>query len=128
MAGVKARARSIEKLKTLAVATEYPPTERLKLLQGETVVVKYGGHALTNGGIGAFANDVAYLIRAGVRVVIVHGGGPEISSEMKKAGVEPTFVHGHRVTDEATLEIAERVLSGRVNREIVSALEKAGCR
>lgn len=128
MASAKTRARTIEKQKTLAVEAEYPPTARLKQLQGETVVVKYGGHALTNGGIGAFANDAAYLIRAGVRMVIVHGGGPEISSEMKKAGVEPTFVHGHRVTDEATLEIAERVLSGRVNREIVSALEKAGCR
>lgn len=128
LASVKTRARTIEKLKALQVEVEYPPTARLKLLQGETVVVKYGGHALTNGGLAGFACDVAYLVRAGVRVVVVHGGGPEISEEMAKAGIEPAFVHGHRVTDEATLEIAERVLSGRVNREIVTALEKAGCK
>lgn len=128
MASVRTRARTIEKLKALAVEVEYPPTARLKLLQGETVVVKYGGHALTNGGLAGFAADVAYLSRAGVRVVVVHGGGPEISEAMEAEGIEPTFVHGHRVTDEATLKIAERVLSGRVNREIVTALERAGCK
>jgi acetylglutamate kinase len=63
-----------------------------------------------------------------VRVVVVHGGGPEISQEMEKAGIEPHFVHGHRVTDGKTLKLAEGVLSGKVNREIVTALEKAGCR
>ncbi len=128
MASAKARARTMEKLKTLQVEVEYPPSARLEMLRGETVVVKYGGHALHAGGTAGFASDVAYLTRAGVRVVVVHGGGPEISQEMEKAGIEPNFVHGHRVTDEATLKIAERVLSGRVNRELVTALEKAGCR
>jgi acetylglutamate kinase len=128
MASAKTRARTIEKLRTLQVEVAYPRTARLGLLQGETVVVKYGGHALSSGGLPAFAADVAYLTRAGVRVVVVHGGGPEISAEMEREGVEPAFVHGHRVTDEATLKIAERVLSGRVNREVVTALERAGCR
>ena len=107
MASAKSRARTIEKLRALQVEVTYPPTARLTLLQGETVVVKYGGHALSSGGLPPFAADVAYLVRAGVRVVVVHG---------------------HRVTDEATLKIAERVLSGRVNREIVTALERAGCK
>ncbi len=128
MASAKTRARTIEKLRTLQVEVSYPPTARLGLLQGETVVVKYGGHALSSGGLPAFAADTAYLARAGVRVVVVHGGGPEISAEMEREGVQPAFVHGHRVTDEATLKIAERVLSGRVNREIVTALERAGCK
>lgn len=128
MASAKTRARTIEKLRTLQVEVSYPPTARLELLQGETVVVKYGGHALSSGGLPAFAADVAYLMGAGVRVVVVHGGGPEISAEMEKEGVQPAFVQGHRVTDEATLKIAERVLSGRVNREIVTALERAGCK
>ncbi len=128
MASARTRANTIDKLKALQLEVEYPPTARLQMLHGETVVVKYGGHALSAGGTAGFAADVAYLTRAGVRVVVVHGGGPEISQEMEKAGIEPNFVHGHRVTDEATLKIAERVLSGRVNREIVTALEKAGCR
>lgn len=128
MGSTKTRARTLEKLRTLQVEVAYAPTARLKLLQGETVVVKYGGHALSGGGLPAFAADVAYLTRAGVRVVVVHGGGPEISAEMEREGVQPAFVHGHRVTDEATLKIAERVLSGGINREIVTALEKAGCK
>jgi acetylglutamate kinase len=128
MATPKAGARNIAKLKELQVEVAYPPTARLQMLRGETVVVKYGGHALHKSGTAGFASDVAYLTRAGVRVVVVHGGGPEISQEMEKAGIEPSFVHGHRVTDADTLKIAERVLSGRVNRELVTALEKAGCR
>lgn len=128
MASTKTRARTLEKLKALQVEVDFPPTARLQALRGETVVVKYGGHALSSGGIVGFANDVAYLVRAHVRVVVVHGGGPEISQEMEKAGIEPNFVHGHRVTDAPTLKLAEGVLSGKVNREIVTALEKAGCR
>ncbi|HEX9710230.1 MAG TPA: acetylglutamate kinase [Candidatus Thermoplasmatota archaeon] len=118
----------MEKLKAIQVELEFPPTARLDMLRGETVVVKYGGHAIAGGGLDAFAHDVAYLVRADVRVVVVHGGGPEISEEMERAGLQPKFVNGHRVTDAQALEIAERVLHGRINRTIVSALEKAGCR
>jgi len=128
MAVTKTRARTIEKLKAIQLELDYPATARLEMLRGETVVVKYGGAALTNGGLEAFAQDVAYLSRAGVRVMVVHGGGPEISDEMERAGFAPQFVAGQRVTDAATLKIAERVLSGRINREIVTALEKAGCK
>lgn len=128
MATTRTRARTIEKLKTLQLELDYPASARLELLRGETVVVKYGGHALSSGGLSGFAADVAYLVRAGVRVVVVHGGGPEISEEMQRAGIQPTFVSGLRVTDAASLKIAEEVLSGRVNPEIVTALEKAGCK
>src|SRR6267142_5078629 len=128
VAVTKTRARTIKKLKALEVELDYPRTARLDLLRGETVVVKYGGAALTNGGLEAFAQDVAYLSRAGVRVVVVHGGGPEISDEMEKAGIVPHFVAGQRVTDAPTLKIVERVLCGRINREIVTALERAGCK
>jgi acetylglutamate kinase len=128
MATTRTRARTIEKLKALQLELDYPATARLELLRGETVVVKYGGHALTSGGLPGFATDVAYLVRAGVRVVVVHGGGPEISEEMERVGLKPTFVSGLRVTDEAALKIAEKVLSGRVNADIVTALEKAGCK
>jgi acetylglutamate kinase len=128
MAISKARPRNIEKLKAIQVELEFPPTARLEVLRDETVVVKYGGHAIAGGGLDRFARDVAYLVRAGVRVVVVHGGGPEITEEMQRHGLEPKFVNGHRVTDARALEIAERILSGRINRTIVSALEKAGCR
>ncbi len=128
MAISKARTRNVEKLNAIQVELEFPPTARLEALKGETVVVKYGGHVLAGGGLDVFARDVAYLVRAGVRVVVVHGGGPEITEEMERQGLEPKFVNGHRVTDARALEIAERILSGRINRTIVSALEKAGCR
>lgn len=119
---------ALSKLETLKAEFDLAPSTRLEFLRGEAVVVKYGGHALTGGGLAAFACDVAALSRAGVWPVVVHGGGSEISQEMERAGLKPTFVAGMRVTDEATLKIAERVLSGRVNREIVTALERAGCR
>src|SRR5258705_11101908 len=101
MASAKTRAGTIEKLKTLQVEAEYPPTARLQELRGETVVVKYGGHALHAGGPAGFPSDVAYLTRAGVRVVVGHGGRPEISQTTEKAGIEPNFVHGNRVTAES---------------------------
>lgn len=128
MAISKARARNVEKLQAIQAELDFQPTERLAALKGETVVVKYGGHVITGGGLESFARDVAYLVHAGVRVVVVHGGGPEISEEMARQGLEPKFVNGHRVTDAKALEIAERILSGRINRTIVSAIEKAGCR
>ena len=111
----------------IQVDLQFPPTSALEALRGETVVVKYGGHALAEGnGLQAFAQDVAYLSRAEVHIVVVHGGGPEITAEMERAGIKPQFVHGHRVTDAASLAIVERVLSGKVNGSIVTALEKMG--
>jgi acetylglutamate kinase len=92
-----------------------------------TVVIKYGGHAMGEEDTArAFAADVVLLRLLGVRPVVVHGGGPQISRMMERAGVETRFVDGLRVTDAATMEVAEMVLSGAINKEIASWITRAG--
>jgi acetylglutamate kinase len=94
---------------------------------GRTAVVKYGGNALTDGeGLASFAADIALLQRVGLRVVVVHGGGPQISKMASKLGLEASFVEGLRVTDAATLDVVAMVLLGQVNPAIVGAVTKAG--
>jgi acetylglutamate kinase len=97
---------------------------------GCTVVVKYGGNAMPTGGDGLadFAGDIALLGAVGLRVVVVHGGGPQIGAMLGRLGVESRFVDGLRVTDAETLEVARMVLVGSVNRDLVSALQVAGAR
>jgi acetylglutamate kinase len=93
----------------------------------ETVVIKYGGHAMGEDEMArAFAADAVLLKLLGLHPVIVHGGGPQISRMLKKAGVESTFIDGLRVTDAATMEVAEMVLSGAINKEIVNFINQAG--
>ena len=93
----------------------------------ETVVIKYGGHAMGEEAVAkSFAADAVLLKLLGVHPVVVHGGGPQISRMLKKAGVNSTFVDGLRVTDEATMEVAEMVLSGAINKEIVHFINRAG--
>ena len=93
----------------------------------ETVVIKYGGHAMGEEAVAkTFAADAVLLKLLGVHPVVVHGGGPQISRMLKKAGVQSTFVDGLRVTDEATMEVAEMVLSGAINKEIVHYINRAG--
>ena len=92
-----------------------------------TVVIKYGGHAMGEEDTArAFAADAVLLRLLGVRPVVVHGGGPQISRMMERAGVETRFVDGLRVTDAATMEVAEMVLSGAINKEIASWITRAG--
>jgi len=92
-----------------------------------TVVIKYGGHAMGEEAIARqFAADAVLLKLLGVRPVVVHGGGPQISRMLEKAGVKSTFVDGLRVTDAATMEVAEMVLSGAINKEIASWITQAG--
>jgi len=92
-----------------------------------TVVIKYGGNAMTEESLrAAFAEDLVFLRYAGLRPVVVHGGGPQISAMLEKAGVKSTFVDGLRVTDAATMEVAEMVLSGAINKEIASWITQAG--
>jgi acetylglutamate kinase len=94
---------------------------------GRTAVVKYGGNALTDSeGLASFAADIALLQRVGLRVVVVHGGGPQISKMASKLGLEASFVEGLRVTDAATLDVVAMVLLGQVNPAIVGAVTKAG--
>jgi acetylglutamate kinase len=108
--------------KTLAEALPY-----IQIYDRETLVIKYGGHAMGEEQVAKlFAADAVLLKMLGLHPVIVHGGGPQISAWLAKAGVKSTFVDGLRVTDEATMEVAEMVLSGAINKEIASWISRAG--
>ena len=96
---------------------------------GQTVVVKYGGNAMINEELkDAVIHDLVLLNLVGVKVVVVHGGGPEISDMLKKIGKEARFVTGLRYTDRETMDIVQMVLCGKVNKDLVTLLEKAGGR
>eukprot|EP00639_Heterosigma_akashiwo_P037743 CAMPEP_0194707892 /NCGR_PEP_ID=MMETSP0296-20130528/855_1 /TAXON_ID=39354 /ORGANISM="Heterosigma akashiwo, Strain CCMP2393" /LENGTH=275 /DNA_ID=CAMNT_0039604407 /DNA_START=256 /DNA_END=1083 /DNA_ORIENTATION=- len=96
---------------------------------GQTIVIKYGGHAMTEAKLADyFAKDIVLLKQCGVNPVVVHGGGPQIAEMLKKLNIESTFVEGLRVTDEDTVRIAEMVLSGSINKDIVSSIKRAGGR
>jgi len=94
---------------------------------GETFVIKYGGHAMGEEELAhIFARDIVLLRQVGIRPVVVHGGGPQIGEMLKKLNIQSTFVDGLRVTDKATMDVAEMVLSGSVNKQIVQAINGAG--
>ena len=94
---------------------------------GRTFVVKYGGHAMGDPAAAQdFAQDIVLLKAVGINPVVVHGGGPQIGAMLKKLGVESTFVDGLRVTDKETAEVAEMVLSGAINKELVGWIAGAG--
>ena len=96
---------------------------------GKTIVIKYGGNAMINDELKEkVMQDVALMKFVGIKVVIVHGGDPEITDFLKKVGKESSFVSGLRVTDEETVEIAEMVLDGKINSEIVTLLNRRGLR
>ena len=107
-------------------------TEALPYMQryaGETFVVKYGGHAMGDPEAAHdFAEDVVLLKAVGINPIVVHGGGPQIGAMLKTLGVESHFVDGLRVTDAETAKVAEMVLSGAINKEIVSWIGRAGGR
>ena len=107
-------------------------TEALPYLQryaGATFVVKYGGHAMGDAAAAEdFAEDVVLLKACGSNPIVVHGGGPQIGAALKAQGVESRFVDGLRVTDAATMKVAEMVLSGAINKEIVSWIAAEGGR
>jgi len=94
---------------------------------GRSFVVKYGGHAMGDPDAArAFARDIVLLKAVGIDPVVVHGGGPQIGAMLKTLGVESTFVDGLRVTDKRTAEVAEMVLSGSINKELVGWITQAG--
>lgn len=108
--------------KTLAEALPF-----IQIYDRETVVVKYGGHAMGDTETARkFAADVVLLKLVGMHPVVVHGGGPQISRMLEKAGVKSQFVDGLRVTDADTMEVAEMVLSGSVNKELAHQITAAG--
>ena len=99
----------------------------LRRFRGETVVIKYGGHAMTDAALAAaFAEDVVFLRYAGLRPVVVHGGGPQISAQLDRLGLTSTFRAGLRVTTPETMDVVRMVLTGQVNREIVGLVNQHG--
>ena len=99
----------------------------IKRYTGKTVVVKYGGNAMINESIKQqVMEDIVLLWLIGVKIVLVHGGGPEISEIMQKLGKKPEFVDGLRVTDKETVDIVQMVLAGKVNKTLVNLLESKG--
>ena len=113
---------SLAKAETLVEALPY-----LRRYEGRTFVVKYGGHAMGDPELAKdFAEDVVLLRAVGINPVVVHGGGPQIGAMLKKLGVESRFVDGLRVTDKATADVAEMVLSGAINKELVRWIAGAG--
>ena len=102
-------------------------TPYIQKYHGKTIVIKYGGNAMINEELkNAVMNDLVTLTLLGVRVVLVHGGGPAINAMLKKVGVESKFIGGLRYTDEATMEIVQQVLAGQVNKDLVALLRGRG--
>ncbi len=116
--------RLIKKANILIEALPY-----IRTFRGKTVVIKYGGHAMTETALKErFAEDIVLLKYVGLNPVIVHGGGPQIDKMLTRLGIEAKFRHGVRITDEATMEIVEMVLAGKINMEIVELLNRHGGR
>jgi acetylglutamate kinase len=99
----------------------------LARFSGKTIVIKYGGHAMSDAALReAFAQDIVFLRYAGLRVVIVHGGGPQITSHLDRLGVATEFRGGLRVTDAETMDVVRMVLVGQVNRDVVGRINAHG--
>ncbi len=113
---------NIERAEVLTQALPY-----IRRYTGKTVVVKYGGNAMINEDLKQqVMEDIVLLWLIGIKVVLVHGGGPEINEMMSKLGKKPEFVDGLRVTDKETVDIVQMVLAGKVNKTLVNLIEKKG--
>ena len=113
---------NVERAEVLTAALPY-----IKKYSGKIVVIKYGGNAMINEQLKQqVMEDIALLWLIGVKVVLVHGGGPEISQTMEKMGKQATFVNGLRVTDEETVNIVQMVLAGKVNKDLVNLIQMKG--
>src|SRR5438128_2265615 len=97
----------------------------LRRYAGETILVKYGGHAMSENG-DPFARDIVLLKQVGINPVVVHGGGPQIGQMLQRLGIKSSFVDGLRVTDRETMEVVEMVLAGTINKQLVTAINGAG--
>ena len=114
--------QEVDRANVLAEALPY-----IQKYYGKTIVVKYGGNAMISEGLRhAVISDIILLHLVGIRVVVVHGGGPEISSMLKKIGKESKFVDGLRYTDEETMDIVQQILCGKVNKDLVATLNRTG--
>ena len=94
----------------------------------KTIVVKYGGNAMAGAGTDDFSQDIVLMKQTGIDPVVVHGGGPQIGAMLKKLAIQSSFVDGLRVTDSAAIEVVEMVLTGAINKQIVSGINAAGGR
>ena len=113
---------ALDQMATLAGALPF-----LKRYDDETIVVKYGGHAMGEDETALrFGRDIALLEQVGVNPVVVHGGGPQINAMLKRLNVKSTFVQGLRVTDAEMLDVVEMVLAGPVNKQVAEAITRAG--
>ncbi|WP_103763497.1 acetylglutamate kinase [Roseovarius confluentis] len=122
---MKTRDMTRDNLTTARTLSEALPY--LQRYDDAIVVIKLGGHAMgSNEAMATFARDVVLMRQVGVNPVIVHGGGPMINQMLEKLNIKSDFVNGKRVTDEATMEVVEMVLSGRVNKRIVQAINAQG--
>ena len=118
----QSRADALAKVATLIEALPW-----LERFHGQTVVIKYGGHAMTDDALRlAFAQDVVFLRYAGLLPVVVHGGGPQISAQLDRLGIETTFRAGLRVTTPEAMDVVRMVLTGQVNREVVGLVNEHG--
>src|SRR4029077_10537331 len=116
------RAAALAKAATLIEALPW-----LDRFHGETVVIKFGGHAMADEALCfAFAQDVVFLRYAGLRPVVVHGGGPQISEHLGRLGIPTTFAAGLRVTTPETMDVVRMVLTGQVNRDVVGQINRHG--
>ena len=116
------RAAWLEKASTLSEALPF-----FRQHADETIVIKYGGHAMGDDSLAMlFARDVVLLRQVGINPVVVHGGGPQIGKMLERLKIKSEFIDGLRVTDQATVEIVEMVLAGSINKQIVSAINQAG--
>ncbi len=112
-------------LRTGRTLTEALPY--LRRYYGKSFVIKYGGHAMGDARLAeSFANDIVLLKYAGIRPIVVHGGGPQIGQMLERLAIDSSFVDGLRVTDRETVEIVEMVLSGSINKRIVQSINAAG--
>lgn len=116
------QATTAQKAEILSRALPY-----IQKYTGKTVVVKYGGNAMTNDELkNAVMGDIVLLSCIGIKVVLVHGGGPEISGMLKKIGKESKFINGLRYTDEETRDVAQMVLAGKINKDLVAQINANG--
>ncbi|MDP6706495.1 MAG: acetylglutamate kinase, partial [Alphaproteobacteria bacterium] len=123
MAAGKRRDEAHDRIaRTLSEALPY-----MRQFAGQTFVIKYGGHAMGSDELArTFARDVVLIKQVGINPIVVHGGGPQIASMLERLKIQSSFVDGLRVTDHATVEIVEMVLSGSINKQVVTAINSQG--
>jgi len=125
MAHKDPRSRHLEWLAKAGILSEALPY--MRRYAGKSFVIKYGGHAMGDERLAlSFARDIVLLKQIGINPVVVHGGGPQIGAMLERLKIQSSFVDGLRVTDETTVEVVEMVLSGKINKEIVTAINRAG--